>query len=283
MEHPITLKVEQVTFSYPAGVTALYGVSLTAAPGELIAIVGENGAGKTTLVRHLNGLLRPSEGNVWVGDWNTKEHTVAEMAHRVGYSFQNPDDQLFERTVRAEVAFGPRNLGFSPEAIESSVEAALSRVSLLEDADRHPYDLQLSQRKLLAMAATLAMRTPVVILDEPTTGQDGAGVKCIAEIVAGLRDEGRTLIAITHDMDFAAAYFDRVILMSGGSIVADGPTPAIMSQGDVLAAALVEPPQTVRLANALGIAGAPLTPVAFVDALAQRRTSLSEIGEGDVG
>lgn len=266
----IALRVEQVTFTYPAGVTALRGVSLSAASGESIAIVGENGAGKTTLARHLNGLLRPSDGGVWIGDWNTKEHTVAQMARRVGYSFQNPDDQLFERTVRAEVAFGPRNLGFSVDEIESTVDAALSQVGLLVEADRHPYDLQLSQRKLLTLAATLAMQTPVVILDEPTTGQDAAGVICIAGIVNGLKEQGRTLIAITHDMDFAAANFDRVIVMSEGRIVADGPTPVVMSQDNVLAEALVEPPQMIRLSAALGIAGVPLTPEAFVETLSQR-------------
>lgn len=262
-----SIRIEQVAFTYPTGVRALRGVSASISPGEAVAIVGENGAGKTTLARHLNGLLHPTSGHVLIGDWDTSKHTVAQLATRVSYSFQNPDDQIFERTVRAEVTFGPRNLGFSADEMESAVQDALSQVGLLSEIDHHPYDLQLSQRKLLTLAATLAMRTPIVILDEPTTGQDAPGVRRIAEIVEHLKAASHTLITITHDLDFAAEHFERVIVMAGGLIIADGPAHDVLAQESTLAAALVDPPQMVRLALALGFDSIPLTPEEFVLAL----------------
>jgi len=265
-----SLAVEGVTFTYPTGVTALRDVSLSFAPGEAVAIIGENGAGKTTLARHLNGLLRPTQGRVLVGDWDTRQRTVAQIAARVGYAFQNPDDQLFERTARAEVAFGPKNLGFTPQAVEDAVRSALALVGLEAAADKHPYDLPLSQRRLLALAATLAMQTPAVILDEPTTGQDAPSIERIGRIVEDLKAQGRTVIAITHDIDFCAEHFARVIVMAGGVVLADGPAAVVLSRADVLAQAEVEPPQLLRLAAALGMDSAPLTVEAFVSDLATR-------------
>ncbi len=259
------ITITGLSFTYPSGVEALRGIALHIPAGDAVAILGENGAGKTTLVKHLNGLLRPTAGQVTVGDWNTREHTVAQLAQRVGYVFQNPDDQLFERTVIGEVAFGPKNLGQSAEAARAAALEALGRVGLERAADRHPYDLHLSQRKLLALAAILAMRTPVVVLDEPTTGQDAAGVARISAIVDELKAEGRTVITISHDVDFAAEHFTRVVIMADGQVQADGPAAETLSRADVLRFAQVEPPQLVRLAAALGLPGAPLTAEAFVD------------------
>lgn len=265
------IAVEHVTFTYPSGFTALDDVSLTAAPGELVAIIGENGAGKTTLVRHLNGLLRPTSGMVSVGDWDTRQHTVAALARRVGYVFQNPDDQLFERTVHAEVAFGPCNLGRSAAEIGQAVEAALARVGLSGSADRHPYDLHISQRKLVALAASLATDTPVIVLDEPTTGQDAQGVALIGQIVAGLKQDGKTVITITHDIDFCAENFPRVVVMAQGHIIADGPARSVLADAPMLARAEVEPPQVVRLGLGLALPGTPLGVSEFVDLVEGQR------------
>ncbi len=135
------LQLSEVSFVYPSGVRALDSVDLTIEPGELVAIVGENGAGKTTLVKLLNGLLHPTQGKVLVGDWNTLEHSTAQLAGRVSFLFQNPDEQLFERTVEREVGFGPRNLGVSPKEIRKQVRAALEMVGMLSQAKAHPYDL----------------------------------------------------------------------------------------------------------------------------------------------
>ncbi len=267
----LSIAVEDIRFTYPGGVEAIQGVTLSVSPGEAVAIVGENGAGKTTLVRQFNGLLKPTSGRVLVGEWDTREHSVATLARRVGYAFQNPDEQLFERTVRAEVAFGPKNLGFSSEDILASVHEALERVGLADAADQHPYDLPLSQRRLLALAATLAMQTPIVILDEPTTGQDAPSVARIGGIVDSLRQEGRTVITITHDLDFCAEHFPRVMVMASGRVLVDGPAREVLAQSDTLAEAEVDPPQLVRLARSLKLTNMPLTPEEFVTAWQRSR------------
>ena len=265
------ISVEDVYFSYPSGVEALRGVSLTVEVGEAVAILGENGAGKSTLAKHLNGLLRPGAGRVLIGDWDTREHTTAQMAHRVGYVFQNPDDQLFERAVRKEVAFGPRNLGYSDAEVDQFVAQALAQVGLEAEADTHPYDLPLAQRKLLALAAVLAMQTPVIILDEPTAGQDAAGVERIGGIIEELRTQGRTVITISHDVDFCAEHFPHAVLMAQAQVLADGLSAEVLTDSPSLAQAAVELPQMVRLATELGLATRPLTVDAFVDALADER------------
>lgn len=262
-----TITITGLRHTYPSGVDAVAGVDLTVAAGERVAIVGQNGAGKTTLVRHLNGMVRPTAGTVHIGDWNTADHSIAELSHRVGYVFQNPDEQIFARTVAADVSFGPRNLGFDGDRINAAVTAALDAVGLAHEAEAHPHHLSLSERKRVAIAAVLAMQTPVVVLDEPTTGQDAAGVRLIGRIIADLVDQQRTVIAITHDMDFCVENFDRVIVMARGTVRADGSAEAVFAQQDALAAAAVEPPQLTRLAKALGWSTRPTTVDAFVAAL----------------
>jgi energy-coupling factor transport system ATP-binding protein len=262
------LRVEALTHVYPAGVAALGGVSLAIGAGETVAIVGQNGAGKTTLVKHFNGLLRPSSGRVLVGEADTRARTPAQLAASVGYAFQNPDDQLFERTLRAEVSFGPRCLGWSAARVEQATAAALERLGLAALAERHPYDLGFGQRKLAALAAVLAMETPIVVLDEPTTGQDDRGVRRIGEAVDALAAGGRTVIAVAHDIDFCAEHFGRVIVMGKGRVLADGPAAEVLAETGLLAETDVEPPQLVRLAQAIKLEArpAPLTVESFVKA-----------------
>lgn len=257
--------VDALTFTYPGNVLALDGVSLKVTTGEALALIGENGAGKSTLARHLNGLLQPDKGSVHVGEWDTREHTVAQMAHRVGFAFQNPDDQLFARTVHEEVAFGPRNLGRSEAETTAAVATALEQVGLAGRADAHPYDLSVAERKLVSLAAVLAMKTPILVLDEPTTGQDAAGIQRIGAIVEQLKAEKHTVLAITHDMEFCADHFGRVVVMADGQIIADGPARQILGQSELLARADVQPPQLVLLAQALGLPGTPLTLAGFLD------------------
>lgn len=247
------IEVDSVSFRYPSGVQALEGIRMEIKAGEQLALVGENGAGKTTLAKHLNGLLKPQQGRVVVGGWDTREFSTARIATRVGYVFQNPDDQLFERRVRDEVAYGPRNLGWNPGRIESAVDKALRWVGLSDLGDTHPYDLHAAQRKLVAIAATLAMDPPIVILDEPTTGQDGRGLERIAGIVQGLRESGRTVILISHDLDFCAEVLDRIVLMAEGQVLEDGSTLEVLQQEHILAESAVEAPQLFRLAKRLDI------------------------------
>lgn len=268
---PLAIAIEDVSFTYPAGAQALRGVSLNIAPGEALAVIGENGAGKTTLAKHLNGLLKPTSGRVLVGDWDTRQHTVAKMAARIGYVFQNPDDQIVERTVGDEVAFGPRRLGQTEAECAANVAAALEAVELSGEVKTHPYDLTAAQRKLVTLASVLAMRTPVVIFDEPTMGQDVRGVSLIGRIVESLKAERRTVLTITHDIDFCAAHFGRVAVMADGQVLADGPAADVLAQTDLLASTNVEPPQLVRLAQALGLGRAPLTVEGFVEAIGSRQ------------
>ena len=246
------ITIDSLVYRYPNGTTALRGVDLEIAEGEKVAIAGQNGAGKTTLVRHLNGIFTPAEGAVTVDGWNTAEHTTARLARKVGYVFQNPNQQLFARSVRAEVEFGPRNLGYDDARRTELVEGALEATRLTGLAGQHPYHLSLAERKRVALASVLAMDTPVVVLDEPTTGQDHAGVQDIAAIVTGLHGQGKTVIAITHDMDFCAENFDRVVLMADGRVIRDAPARTAFSDPADIAAAAVEEPQMLRLSTALG-------------------------------
>jgi energy-coupling factor transport system ATP-binding protein len=247
------IEVKDLDFTYPAGVVALQGISLMIRGGEQVAIVGQNGSGKTTLVKHLNGLLQPTAGSVWVGDWDTRNVTVAKLARRVGYVFQNPDEQLFCRTVGEEVAFGPHNFGFDARKIEDLVNDALQLVELSEKKDVNPYDLSPTWRKMVALASIISMDTDCVILDEPTTGQDAANITRIAHVVGELRKRGKTVITITHDIDFCAENFDRVIALARGQVLLDGQAGSVLGKEDILAQTYVDPPQLTRLGKRLGI------------------------------
>ena len=246
------IEISNLHFTYPAGVQALCGISLTIESGEQVAIVGQNGAGKTTLVRHFNGLLQPTSGEVRIGDWDTRKYSVAKLASRVGYVFQNPDEQLFSRDVKTEVAFGPKNLGYPSEQAEALVKEALAMTELSDKTETNPYDLSPTWRKMVAIASVIAMDTPIVIFDEPTTGQDAASVARIANVIRILRERGRTVITITHDIDFCAENFERVIAMSQGQILLDGKANDVLGQDELLATTYVDPPQLTRLGKRLG-------------------------------
>jgi energy-coupling factor transport system ATP-binding protein len=247
------IEIKDLRFTYPTGLEAISGISLSIEPGEQVAIVGQNGAGKTTLVRHFNGLLQPTGGSVLIGDWDTKTQTVAKLASRVGYVFQNPDEQLFSRDVLTEITFGPKNLGYTKEKVDTLVKRALSLTELNDQTETNPYDLSPTWRKMVALASILAMDTPIVIFDEPTTGQDALNVARIANVIAELKKEGKTVITITHDIDFCAENFDRVIALSQGKILLDGPARDVLGQEEILAQTYVDPPQLTRLGKRLGL------------------------------
>ena len=156
-KHRMSISINNVVFAYPNGVRALRRISLSISPGERVAIIGQNGSGKTTLAKHLNGLLRPTAGSVTVGGWNTRERTVAQMARRVGFVFQNPSEQIFKSRVADEVAFGPHNLKLEPAVVAERVQGALEQTGLAGVHDSHPYDLLMAQRKWVAIASVLAM------------------------------------------------------------------------------------------------------------------------------
>jgi energy-coupling factor transport system ATP-binding protein len=268
------IEFEAVSFAYPDGTRALTDVGLRIEPGEVVAIVGQNGSGKSTLARHLNGLLRPSSGRVLLDELDIRPIHVARLAARVGLAFQNPDRQLFAGRVSAEVEFGPRNLGIRGDELSQRVSAALLAVGLSWVADANPYDLGYSRRKLLALASVLAMRTPVVILDEPTTGQDARGVSRVRAVVAAAAAEGRTVIAISHDMRFVAECFRRAIVMRAGHVVLDGAPELVFAEAawPELRATYLEPPLSAIAGARLGLGSTP-TEAALVSALVGRGIS----------
>ena len=262
------LRVEGLVHVYAGGVRALDGVDLTIGAGERVALIGQNGSGKTTLVRHLNGLLRPTEGRVMVDGADASSLTVAQLASRVGLAFQDPDRQIFAGTVRAEVEFGPRNLGRTGSALRAAVSDALEAAGLAGDEGTNPYDLGQSRRKLLALASVLAMRTQVLVLDEPTTGQDARGIERVRAIVEAVAGEGRTVVAISHDMRFVAETFDRVVVMRAGRLILDGtPTSAFAADAwDALRSTYLEPPLAAVLGDRLGVGSTP-TDASLIDRL----------------
>jgi energy-coupling factor transport system ATP-binding protein len=274
------IELEHVAHVYSNGTRAVDGVSLAIPDGQAIAIVGQNGSGKSTLVRHLNGLLRPTDGRVLIDGVDAATKRVADLAHIVGLAFQDPDRQIFAGKVRAEVAFGPRNLGIREPDLTAVVDDALEATGLRGEANTNPYDLGFSRRKLLSLASILAMRTPIVVLDEPTTGQDARGVARVQAIVGDLTAAGRTVVAISHDMRFVAESFGRVVVMRAGNVVLDGTPAQVFDDRNLatLASTWLEAPLAAIVGARLGLGSTP-TESAFVEAL-RRRDAASPTARG---
>ncbi len=247
-------RIERLCFSYQTSVPILTDLSLRL-DLRSTAIVGQNGAGKTTLVKLLKGLLKPIQGNIFYGDRDIAGKTVAMLAGEIGYVFQNPDDQIFKYHVMDEVMFGPLNIGMKREEAQRKAEEALQMVGLEKLTEENPYDLELSQRQLIAIASVIAMDTNVLILDEPTIAQDMEGKKRIGAVIKQLREQGRLVIAILHDMDFVAENFERVIVMAHGRILADGKKEQVFAQEDVMQKACIEPPYLTGLCRRMGYTG----------------------------
>jgi energy-coupling factor transporter ATP-binding protein EcfA2 len=258
------IRLRGVRFAYPGGrdVFAGEGLTLDVAQGPA-AIVGENGAGKTTLTKLLNGLLRPATGTIEVAGVTVTWRTAAQMAAVVGYSFQNPDDALFERTVRAEVAFGPRAMGRRGAAVQEPVARALEACGLTEVAGVHPYDLNLARRKWVTIATALAADPPVVVLDEPTLGQDQPARARLAALVGRLAADRKLVLLVTHDMDFVADTCPWTVMLSRGRLEYAGPTAAAFDDRDRLRRCGLTLPRSARLAAALGATTLPIGEAAF--------------------
>ncbi|MGA2384031.1 MAG: ABC transporter ATP-binding protein [Gemmatimonadales bacterium] len=246
------LRVEAVRYSY-GDVEALRDVSLTIRSGEPVALIGKNGAGKTTLTRLLVALIRPAAGRVAVGDWNVASKRPDEMARRVGYVFQHADQQLFARSVREDVAFGPHRLGR-----RAAVSAVLEELALAPWADVHPYDVPAPLRKLVALAGVLAMDPGVLILDEPTAGLDRSQRDLVVAALRRRSAQGVTVLVVSHDLGFVAEIADRVVVMEGGRIAADRAARELLYDADALATLGLRPPATAEIGIALRLPGAPL-------------------------
>ena len=253
------VEVKNISFKYPNGYLAVDDVSFSIEAGENIAIVGQNGAGKTTTVKMLNGLTRPCSGDVLINGESTKKYTTAQMARRVGYVFQNPDDQIFKYNVMDEIMFGPMNIGMDPKRAEEEAKRALELTGLSGKEKENPYDLELYERKMTAIASVLAMDTDVLILDEPTIAQDWKGRQIIGGIIRSLSERGKLVIAILHDMDFVAENFERVIIMAHGQVLADGTARDVFMQDEALKKARLQKPYMMQLGEVLGYERAYLT------------------------
>ena len=250
--------IKNLDFSYLADVPVLKNLNMKL-DKRPTAIIGQNGAGKTTLVKLLKGLLKPVSGSICFHGEDISGKTVAMLAGNVGYVFQNPDDQIFKYNVMDEILFGPLNIGMDAERAKKEAERALKLTGLTGKEKENPYDLELYERKMTAIASVLAMDTDVLILDEPTIAQDWKGRQIIGDIIRSLSERGKLVIAILHDMDFVAENFERVIIMAHGQVLADGTAKEVFAQEEALKKARLQKPYVMQLCEALGYEKSYLT------------------------
>ena len=251
------IEVKDVYYTFPNGVEALKGVSITIRDSEFVAIMGQNGAGKTTLVKHFNGLLKPTKGEVILDGTNTRETSVAKLARNVGFVFQNPDHQLFCESVEEEIAFGLRNFGFEESLTKKRVDWALNLLDLIEYRQTSPFLLSGGERKRVALASVLAWDPKTVVLDEPTIGQDHQQKEKLRQFIVQLNSQGKTVVVVTHDVEFVAESNPRVVLMTGGKIVADGVAEEILTNEKLVTTASIVPPQITQIFLQLADLGLP--------------------------
>ncbi|GGB43519.1 hypothetical protein GCM10011409_21380 [Lentibacillus populi] len=246
------LKVMDLHYSYIEDIEVLKGIDLTFKDLST-GIIGQNGAGKTTFVKLLKGLLNPTKGKILLDGKNITESTAAGIAKQIGMVFQNPNDQIFKNKVIEEVKFGALNVGQREGDAEANAINALQKVGLDEYKEKNPYDLNLSERKMISIASILSMNTDVLIFDEPTMGQDYAGKEKIKHIIEELRRAGKLVICILHDMDFAAEVFERIVVFNQGQVLLDGDPRNVFSNEPVLKHAGLEQPYVMRIAKRLGL------------------------------
>lgn len=243
------ISIRDLGHVYPDGTEALRGVSLDIYRGEYVLIIGQNGAGKSTLVKHFLNLLRPSSGTVLIGGKDARNLSVSDLASKIGYIAQNPANQIFNSTVGEEVSFALKNRKFSSEEVEARTVESLSAMGLLEMRQAHPLSLPKGDRARVVIAAILAMKSDIIIFDEPTTGQDFQGANYILDISRMLHRQGKTVIVITHHLYLMPEYAERVIVMGKGTILLDAPVRSAYHQVDLLRSTYLTPPQSVLVAR----------------------------------
>jgi energy-coupling factor transporter ATP-binding protein EcfA2 len=240
------VKYDDVHFHYKTGQPdVLKGINLEINKGDVIAILGHNGSGKTTLVKHALGLLKPTQGSVQLEGKDTRQMTVAQSAHTVGYVFQSPSQMLFAPTVSEELAFGPRNLGYSSEIIEKNVDWAIETVHLKSEMEIPPLALSFGQQKRVSIAAILAMKSRILMMDEPTAGQDYWNYTAFMDAILQMPGFD-AVVFITHDLDLALIYANRILLVYGGELLADGPAHEVLREESLLRASRILPTSLLR-------------------------------------
>ncbi|NWG11688.1 ABC transporter ATP-binding protein [Candidatus Bathyarchaeota archaeon] len=251
------IEVQDVYFTYPSGVEALKGIQLTIQNGEFVAVMGQNGAGKTTLVKHFNGLLKPSKGKVLIDGVETTKVSVASLARNVGFVFQNPDHQLFSETVEDEIAFALKNFGFKDTIVKRRITWALNLLGLAQYRKTSPFMLSGGERKRVALASVLAWNPKILILDEPTIGQDYQQKEKLRQFILQMKAQRKTVIIVTHDVEFVAECNPRVLLMREGKVTIDGEARKVLTNPEVLTQASIVPPQIAQIFLQLSDFGLP--------------------------
>ena len=273
------ISFEHVSAAYTAETPILNDVSLQIEDGEFIAFVGTNGAGKSTTMRLINGLLKPTAGQVLIDGTPTTQLKTSELARRVGFLFQNPDRQICCNSVRDELEFGFKAQGALTDEARARVDAIIDEFGF--DPDAEPYLLNRGTRQLLALASIIVMEPPVIVLDEPTTGLDFRECQKVMEIVARLHREGKTIVMVCHDMEVVGDYAQRIVVMTRGELVAQGPTFQLLRNPEVLRRADLVPPQVVAISMELVARHPELTGTAVDNAntLQELTAALQDIAE----
>ena len=271
------IEFKNVSASYDGELAVLADVSFTVNDGDFVAFVGTNGAGKSTTMRLANGLLKPTSGEVLIDGVPTTSLKTSELARRIGFLFQNPDRQLCCNTVREELMFGFKALGEEGPEAEARVDAMIERFGF--DADAEPYLLNRGTRQLLALASIIVLAPPTIILDEPTTGLDFR--ECV-KVVRELNENGTTVIMVCHDMEVVGDFARRVIAMTAGRVVADGPTFEVLRDGRVLKEAHILPPQVTEVSLILGREAACPAAVAEANTVAQMVAAVAQACDREV-
>jgi len=266
-----SVQLDNVSFSYPNGLKAVENVSLNIKKGEKVAIIGQNGAGKTTTVKLMNGLLRPSSGTVYVNGEDIKDKTTATVSKKVGYVFQNPGDQIFNNTVYNEIAYALKREKLPEKEIDERVRQAAKICHIEEFLNTNPYNLPFGVRKFVTIGIVVANDCETVILDEPTAGQDLLGISWLEDIIHYLEEKGKTIITITHDMEFVIDNFERVVVMAHKNVIGDGTINEIFWNNDILEEAAIRQPVIAELSRRLGVGSNIVTIDEFVESLAKYR------------
>ena len=263
----MSIDLKNVSYTYPGGFKAIDDVSLSIAAGERVAIVGSNGAGKTTCVKLMNALIKPEEGTVLVDGVDTKEKTTAQISKSVGYVFQNPDDQIFNNNVRAELEYMPKYMKMPADEINKRVDDALKLTCIDKYMKMNPFDIPYPIRKFVSIAAVICMEPSYLILDEPTAGQDRTGIRVLEELMEEMGRRGAGVITITHDMEFVVDNFERVIAMAHANVIADSGVRDIFWNSSVVKESGILKPQLAELADKLDLPDNILYMDELIDAL----------------
>ncbi|TFG26824.1 MAG: ABC transporter ATP-binding protein [Promethearchaeota archaeon] len=259
-DSPLIL-THDVEYTYPNGSVALKKINLSIFKGELVGIMGKNGAGKTTLIRTFNGLIRPTAGNIYINSENIKSKTIGALSQKIGIIFQNPQHQVFSNTIEEEIKFSLKSLNLSKKESQARVDAILKKFDLEKYRERSPLNLSGGETKKLAVASIFCRDPDILIFDEPTLGQDAKEIEFFINLIKHERENGKTIIIVTHNVEFAMEFIPRTILMTDGKIIADGPTSNLLTnQFLVNKTSLILPQinQFIRRLNDIGIKCSPM-------------------------